>query len=591
MDNQKRSIRNLSIKGKLIVPIVLVLILSLVAVSYIIHYTVETYAVEQNTNYSKDLVKQYQTLRKYYTEQVVLKVKKQSEIKVSYDHYGKEDTIPLPATMIHNLSKMFLDEKNGIQLNLYSAYPFPNRSNRVLDSFQKEAVEYLSKNPDERFSKQEVINGKTMLRVAIADTMNAQACVACHNSHPESPKKDWKLNDVRGVLETSTDMEQTYKSASTVVNRTVFIFIIVSALIIAIIIFISQWFNKRMKITIEALEKVAEGDLTQQIHVEEMDEFGRLHVSFNQTISEMQQTIIGVTTTSHSVSNMSEHLNSGVSEIASQAQTMAANLEETSASMREMNNTVQINANNAQSANQYAMTASQIATRGGEMVSNAMTAMSEINDSSRKIVDIISTIDEIAFQTNLLALNASVEAARAGQEGRGFAVVASEVRNLAQRSSESAKQIKDLINESVTKVDRGTNLVNNSGKVLHEIVVAVKKVCDLVAEMAASSKEQANGIQEINKAINSMEISTQQNAGAADAIADVSKQLDGYAHELLDVIRRFNTGHEVSKKNNSPKTKIKMHTPPSNQPKKPAQMYKAPTLTLGSGDSDFSSFE
>ena len=207
--------------------------------------------------------------------------------------------------------------------------------------------------------------------------------------------------------------------------------------------------------------------------------------------------------------------------------------------MEELTSTVRNNADNARQADQVAGNASQLATRGGEVVSRAVGAMREINESSAKIAEIIGVIDEIAFQTNLLALNASVEAARAGEQGRGFAVVATEVRNLASRSAEAAKEIKELIQDSVSKVQVGSELVDESGNTLEEIVVAVKKVGDIIAEIAAASAEQSAGIEQVNRAVTSMDEVTQQNAALAEQTSAASAQLNEKARELERLVGFF----------------------------------------------------
>jgi methyl-accepting chemotaxis protein len=212
--------------------------------------------------------------------------------------------------------------------------------------------------------------------------------------------------------------------------------------------------------------------------------------------------------------------------------------------MEQMTSTVKQTADNAGQANQLAAAARQKAEKGGSVVGQAVAAMGGINAASRKIADIIGVIDEIAFQTNLLALNAAVEAARAGEQGRGFAVVATEVRNLAGRSATAAKEIKSLIQDSVAKVDDGSRLVNESGQTLEDIVGAVKKVTDIVAEIAAASREQAAGIEQVNRAVMQMDEATQQNASLVEEAAAASEAIVGQAQALSELIARFGVGEE-----------------------------------------------
>jgi methyl-accepting chemotaxis protein len=216
-----------------------------------------------------------------------------------------------------------------------------------------------------------------------------------------------------------------------------------------------------------------------------------------------------------------------------------------------MTSTVKQTADNAGQANQLAMAARQQAEKGGSVVSSAVIAMGGINAASKKIADIIGVIDEIAFQTNLLALNAAVEAARAGEQGRGFAVVATEVRNLAGRSATAAKEIKALIQDSVSKVDEGSKLVDESGRTLEEIVNAVKKVTDIVAEIAAASREQSSGIEQVNRAVMQMDQSTQQNAALVEEASAASQAIVGQAQALSGMIAGYNVGGEGAGKSAS----------------------------------------
>jgi methyl-accepting chemotaxis protein len=242
-----------------------------------------------------------------------------------------------------------------------------------------------------------------------------------------------------------------------------------------------------------------------------------------------------------------EEISKGNLNLSQRTEQQASSLEETASSMEEMTSTVKQTADNAGQANQLAMAARLQAEKGGVVVSSAVNAMGGINTASKKIADIIGVIDEIAFQTNLLALNAAVEAARAGEQGRGFAVVATEVRNLAGRSATAAKEIKALIQDSVSKVDEGSKLVDESGRTLDEIVNAVKKVTDIVAEIAAASREQSAGIEQVNKAVMQMDQTTQQNAALVEEASAASQAIVEQAQALNGMISRYNVGDSAGK--------------------------------------------
>ena len=287
------------------------------------------------------------------------------------------------------------------------------------------------------------------------------------------------------------------------------------------------------------MEAIAQGDLTQQVEGEYTDEFERLQTAINDCNQRLMELVGNIHSSSRSINENSSSVASGNSDLSHRTEEQATSLQETSASMDQMTETVRTNAENSKRADQLAEAARTKAAAGGGVVADAVNAMNEIYASSKQISDIIGVIDEIAFQTNLLALNAAVEAARAGEQGRGFAVVASEVRNLAQRSAESAKEIKALINDSVVKVEEGSRLVNDSGDMLNEIVDSVGEVSDLITQIAQASEEQATGIEEVNVAVTKMEQMTQQNAALCEEVAASSEDMSKDAYSLIQLIDFF----------------------------------------------------
>ena len=290
---------------------------------------------------------------------------------------------------------------------------------------------------------------------------------------------------------------------------------------------------------ITAADAVAQGDLRHRFQVQGKDEVAKLL----RALSAMQESLVKVVSTvrqgSESVATASAQIAQGNQDLSARTESQASALEETAASMEELGSTVKQNADNARQANQLAQSASTVAIKGGEVVAQVVDTMKGINDSSRKIADIISVIDGIAFQTNILALNAAVEAARAGEQGRGFAVVASEVRSLAGRSAEAAKEIKNLITDSVERVGQGTTLVDQAGATMNEVVSAIRRVTDIMAEISAASGEQSAGVSQVGEAVTNMDQATQQNAALVEQMAAAAGSLKSQAQDLVQAVSVF----------------------------------------------------
>jgi len=295
-------------------------------------------------------------------------------------------------------------------------------------------------------------------------------------------------------------------------------------------------------------QKVAGGDLTSRIEVQSNNETGQLLSALRAMQSQLVDLVTSVRNGSESVATASQQIASGNSDLSGRTEQQASALQQTSSSMEQLGTTVKQNADNALQANRLAQAASSVAVLGGEVVSQVVDTMKGINDSSRRIADIISVIDGIAFQTNILALNAAVEAARAGEQGRGFAVVAGEVRSLAQRSAAAAKEIKDLISDSVSRVAQGSALVDKAGSTMTEVVGSIRRVTDIMAEISAASSEQSQGVNQVGHAVTHMDRATQQDAARGGEMAAAASSLNSQAAELVRMVSVFklDPGHAMS---------------------------------------------
>jgi methyl-accepting chemotaxis protein len=296
-----------------------------------------------------------------------------------------------------------------------------------------------------------------------------------------------------------------------------------------------------LKQVVSVLDQVSQGDLTQRVRHDRQDELGEMQVALDRMVENLSSMVSQVRMGADSVATASTQIAQGNTDLSARTEQQASNLQETAASVEQMSGTVRTNADNAHQANQLASAASEVAARGGDVVTQVISTMNDIQSSSRKISDIIGVIDGIAFQTNILALNAAVEAARAGEQGRGFAVVAGEVRSLAQRSAQAAREIKTLINDSVEKVNAGSSLVSTAGDTMSDVVLQVRKVTDLVGEIAHASTEQSQGIGQINQAVSQLDQMTQQNAALVEESMAAAESLKGQADRLAEAVSAFRT--------------------------------------------------
>ena len=360
-------------------------------------------------------------------------------------------------------------------------------------------------------------------------------------SRPATVKTVVALDDIVKNERESAERAAQEAAAASRSARTLMTVLGCIALVLGAIIawLITRSITAPIKDAVRVAEKVAQGDLSARIDVSSRDETGQLMQALKNMNSSLSNIVTEVRSGTDTIATASAEIASGTLDLSSRTEEQASSLEETASSMEELTSTVKQNADNARQANRLAVTASEVALKGGAEVSEVVDTMASINEASKKIVDIISVIDGIAFQTNILALNAAVEAARAGEQGRGFAVVAAEVRNLAQRSAAAAKEIKTLIGNSVDRVGAGSKLVQQAGTTMAEVVASIGRVTDIMAEISAASEEQSAGIEQVNQAIVQMDHVTQQNAALVEEASAAAESMQDQAAGLLQAVSIF----------------------------------------------------
>ncbi len=553
---------------KLAMPVIALFVVTIVALGFYIPAEIESQAVEGAAFASKQTATQFKVLRKYYVQNVVKKVTAGSDMKPAINHKQNAKAIPLPATMIHDLSALLKNE--GTTVNLYSAYPFPNRKSRVLDSFQTEAWSYLVKNPEGAFVKEIHKGEKSIVRVAVADTMVTMGCVSCHNSHPDTPKADWKLGDVRGVLEINSDISEQVAASKLTSAKIIFALLGTLLFIVMAIYFVYKAVIARKLSVLDAsINDLATGssDLTLRLDDSGRDEISSLARGFNKFLENHRLFIKEIAESAQHLSNSSTEMTSITVQAKEDSLEQKNQIALVATAVNEMAATVQEVASNTATADESARKAREETLTGLQVVDeniritntlskeieSAAGVIQAVKSDSESIGQVLDVIRGISEQTNLLALNAAIEAARAGEQGRGFAVVADEVRTLASRTQTSTVEIQEMIERLQQGADKAVNVMDEgietvgvsvkqatqTGDSLKTITDAVNNISDINIQIASAIEEQSIVAEEINKNVVMVDDLSQQGYDASSKIATANEQLSQLAENLSTLVSKF----------------------------------------------------
>ncbi len=554
---------------RLFTPLIIIFALVIVTLLFYVPSITQQGAINNAIASAESTVRQYKAIRGYYTNNVIKKVLAGSDLKGHFNHKDDPTKIPLPATFIHDISAK-LSEQGIVSLKLYSPFPFPNRQSRRLDNFGEEAWRALKEKPKQTFSKTDVVDGKQVVRVALADTMTQAGCVSCHNSHIDTPKNDWKLGDIRGVLEVQIPIDDQILAAKQL-NFTIAGMVLSALAATVIFLFVSyrRSISSRLRQVAEALQQIADGkeDLSQRLNETPRDEIGAIASSFNQFMQQMESSL-------KEVNAQVEHLSESTAEmerIAGDSQQGASEqqLETTSvaSSVTEMAATSEQMADLARRTAEHSASTLSQAESGRELVSDnrrsvetlsasmhhAAETVSILEKESQEIGGVLDVIRGIAEQTNLLALNAAIEAARAGEQGRGFAVVADEVRSLASRTQESTEEINRMIEQlqsgaksAVKAIESGNNDIDKSlekaqqtNEMIDSIGHAIKNIQDLNAQVALAATEQTTTSESINRNVENIAQISISTRDGNDKLLHQSETIHQSVSSINEQLKRF----------------------------------------------------
>jgi methyl-accepting chemotaxis protein len=570
-----------SLAWRMILPIPLAVVIGIAIIWFVVPRVVVDIATDGAITAAQQIATQFKIIRTYYTENVVNKVNKEGAFRPSIDHKDDAKAIPLPATMIHDLSVLL--SKQDTTLNLYSGYPFPNRKDRQLDAFQRKAWDYLSNNPQGFLSENETRDGKNIVRVAVADTMVTQACVNCHNSTPGSPKRDWKIGDVRGVLEVTMVIDQQLMHGTQLSTAIIIAVGLIGVLLIGITLVVTRSVTRPISGIVGAMRQLAKGNTTifvpggersdeigaiagavqifkdtiieaerlraEQMEVEKRGQAKR-KADMHRLASEFEREVGNIVDTVSSASNELETAAVTLTRTAETTQslstTVAASSEEASANVKSVASAAEEFSGSVAEIGRQVLESRRIAAEAVKQAETTNARMTELSQSATRIGDVVKLITSVADQTNLLALNATIEAARAGSAGKGFAVVAQEVKALAAQTSKATDEISAQIaamqmatEGSVAAIKEIGDTINRISEIATTIASAVEEQDATTQEISRNVQQAAAGTMQVASHITDVSCSANETGSASSRVLLSAQSLSKESNHLKQEVKRF----------------------------------------------------
>lgn len=538
-----------SLYAQTITPIIIIAIICSVFTSVWIHREAEKIAVQNARQQAMETATQFKLLRGYYTKNIISVVKADGNVMPGIQHKNNAKMIPLPATMLHDLSAT-ISEQSGTQIKLYSKFPFPNRQSRQMDAYQQAAWQALSTGQTDVYSEEAEHQGEPVLRVGIADKMVVQACVGCHNAHPDTPKNDWKLNDVRGVLEVTIPLGSHFAVGNKIADWAMIMMVVMLILVMVLLAFmLKRQVSGPLMITTQSLEDIAtgEGDLTKRLDSASVAEIDGVSHAFNQFAQRIQGVIRGLGEAGHQLEDSSHNMTDTFARSMALLDDQQKDVTQVATAINQMTATAQHIADNVAGTVDITQRAEKEVSDGNQQLNNTVqciaqleqemqsvaSSLEQLQSDSEEIGKVLGVIGAISEQTNLLALNAAIEAARAGEQGRGFAVVADEVRTLAGRTQESTGEISKVIEHLKNSIQKVVSITEHSTQ-------QAKLAASQADDTTQSFLNIAGAIAEINEMTNQIASATEQQSSVSQAIEEnieSVRQSAGQVSEQTEIVQ------------------------------------------------------